>query len=68
MLLFCPTSDVSTELAQLFSPVSTGERVTSGFLSISDSDCRVPAELGQESQASSCVEAWPLNPLLPAFS
>lgn len=28
MLHFCPTSDVSTELAQLFSPVSTGERVT----------------------------------------
>ena len=23
-----------------------------------DSDCRVPAELGQESQASSCVEEW----------
>ena len=27
-------------------------------LSISDSDRRVPAELGQESQASSCVEEW----------
>ena len=28
------------------------------FLSVSDSDRRVPAEFGQESQASSCVEAW----------
>ena len=37
------------------SPVEAG---TSGFLSISDSDHRVPAELGQESQASSWVEAW----------
>ena len=26
----------------------------------SDSDRRVPAELGQESQASSCVEEWTL--------
>ena len=32
------------------------EAGTSGFLSISDSDGRVPEELGQESQASSCVE------------
>ena len=31
------------------------EAGTSGFLSISDSDRRVPAELGQESQASSCL-------------
>ena len=31
---------------------------TSGFLSTSDSDRRVPAELGQKRQASSCVEAW----------
>ena len=37
------------------SPVEAG---TSGFLSISDSDHRVLAELGQESQASSWVEAW----------
>ena len=35
-----------------------GEAGTSGFLSVSDSDRRVPAELGQESQASSCVEEW----------
>ena len=28
------------------------------FLSISDSGLRVPAELGQESQASSCFEEW----------
>ena len=37
------------------SPVEAGK---SGFLSISDSDPRVFAELGQESQASSWVEAW----------
>ena len=35
---------------------SRGEAGTSDFLSVSDSDIRVPAELGQESQASSCVE------------
>ena len=34
------------------------EAGTSGFLSISDSDPRVSAELEQESQASSCVEEW----------
>ena len=28
---------------------------TSGFLSVSDSDCTVPAVLGQESHASSCL-------------
>ena len=33
-------------------------RGTSRFISISDSDRRVPAELGQESQASSCKEEW----------
>ena len=32
------------------------EAGTSGFLSISDSDRRVPEELGQESRASSCVK------------
>ena len=37
------------------SPVEAG---TSGFLSISDSDPRVPAGLVLESQASSWVEAW----------
>ena len=37
---------------------SPGEAGTSGFLSISDSDRRVLADLGQESQASSWVEAW----------
>ena len=30
-------------------------RGITGFLSVSDSDRRVPAELGQESQASSCL-------------
>ena len=34
------------------------EAETSGFLSISDSDHRVPGELGQESQATSWVEEW----------
>ena len=34
------------------------EAGTSGFLSISDFDRMVPAELEQESQASSCVEEW----------
>ena len=34
------------------SRVTTG---ISGFLSVSDSDRRVPAELGQESQESSCL-------------
>ena len=37
------------------SPVEAG---TSGFLSISDFDRRVSAELEQESQASSSVEGW----------
>ena len=37
------------------SPVEAG---TSGFLSISDSDRRVLAELGQESQSSTWIEAW----------
>ena len=32
-----------------------GEAGTSGFLCVSDSDRRVPAELGQESHASSCL-------------
>ena len=35
-----------------------GEAGSSGFLSVSDSNRRVPAELVQESQASSCVEEW----------
>ena len=34
---------------------SGGEAGTSGFLSVLDSGRRVPAELGQESQASSCL-------------
>ena len=34
------------------------EAGTSGLLSISDSEHRVPTELGQESQASSCVEEF----------
>ena len=37
---------------------SSVEAGSSGFLSISDSDRRVTAELGQESQASFCVEEW----------
>ena len=31
---------------------------TSGFIYISDSDRTVPAELGKESQAFSCVQGW----------
>ena len=34
------------------------EAGTSRFLSISDSDRRVPADLGQESETSSWVQAW----------
>ena len=34
---------------------SQGKAGTSGFLSVSDSARRVPAELGQESQESSCM-------------
>ena len=40
-------------LAQQKRSSSRGEARTSGFLSVSDSDRRVPAELGQESQAIS---------------
>ena len=40
-------------LAQWKRTSSRGEAGTSGFLPVSDSDHRVPAELGQESQASS---------------
>ena len=36
------------------------EAGTSGFLSISDFNRRISAELEQESQASSCVEEWNL--------
>ena len=36
--------------------LSLVEAGTPGLLSVSDSDRRVPAQLGQESQASSCVE------------
>ena len=42
-------------LAQWKRASSRREAGTSGFLSDSDSDCTVPAELGQESQASSCL-------------
>ena len=42
---------------------------TSGFIYISDSDRTVPAELGKESQAFSCVDAAsPSAPQLLAFS
>ena len=42
-------------LAQRKRASPRGEAATSHFLSVSDSDRRVPAELGQESQASSCL-------------
>ena len=45
-------------LAQRKRASPRGEAGTSGFLCVSDSDHRVPAELGQESQASSCKEEW----------
>ena len=43
-------------LAQRKRASPRGEAGTSGFLSVSDSDSRVPAELGQESQESSCLK------------
>ena len=43
------------------------EAGTSGVLSISDSGRRVPAEYGQESQASSSVEEW-ISPCLSSCS
>ena len=48
----------STGLVQWKRASSRVEAGISGFLSISDSNRRVPAELGQERQASSCVGAW----------
>ena len=42
-------------LAQRKRASPRGEAGTSGFLSVSDSDRRVPAELAQDSQASSCL-------------
>ena len=42
-------------LAQWKRASSPGTAGTSGFLSVSDSARRVPAELGQESQESSCL-------------
>ena len=50
--------DSSCTAAGMNRASSRVEEGTSGFLSISDFDCRVYAELEQESQASSCVEAW----------
>ena len=43
-------------LVQCMRASSRVEAGTSGFLTISDFDCRVSVELEQESQASSCVE------------
>ena len=45
-------------LVQWKTALSRVEAGTSVFLSISESDLSVHAELGQESQASSCVEEW----------
>ena len=42
-------------LAQRKRASPRGEAGTSGFLSVSDSDARVPAKLGRESQASSSL-------------
>ena len=46
------------DLAQWKRASSRVEEGTSGFLSISDSDRRVPEELGQEGKASSCVNVF----------
>ena len=48
-------------LAQRKRASPRGEAGTSGLLSASDSDRRVPAEVGQESQAASCL--WKGTPL-----
>ena len=48
-------------LAQWKRASSPGKARTSGFLSVSDADRRVPAELGQESRAPSCLRKG--NPL-----
>ena len=45
-------------LVQWKTASSRVEAGTSGFLTISDFDCRVSVELEQDSQASSCVEEW----------
>ena len=45
-------------MAQWKRASSRVEAGTSGFIYISVSDHTVPAELGQESQAFSCVEEW----------
>ena len=50
-------------LAQRKRSSSSWEERTSAFLSVSDSDCRVPAELGQECQASSCLRKGTPLPL-----
>ena len=50
--------DSSCTAAGMNRASSRVEEGTSGFLSISDFNCRVSADLEQESQASSCVEAW----------
>ena len=51
----CPWVEDQELLGQFqqMKPLSPG--AGSGFLCVSDSDRRVPAELGQESQASSCL-------------
>ena len=48
----------STGFGALEEGLIAPEAGTSGFLSTSDFDHRVSAELGQERQTSSCVEAW----------
>ena len=48
-------------LAQRKRASPRGEAGTSGFLSVSDSDRRVPAELGQESQGDGEGNGTPLH-------
>ena len=49
------SSGIAARMNRSSSRVEAGN---AGFLSISDFDRRVSAELEQESQASSCVEEW----------
>ena len=56
LALRAPPQDSSCIAERMNRASSRDEAGTSVFLSISDLDCRVSAELEQESQASSCDE------------
>ena len=63
LALRAPPQDSSCITERMNRASSRDEAGTSVFLSISDLDCRVSAELEQESQASSCDEVG--TPLAP---